>query len=220
MKKRIICSIIVIVFIVLAATVVGYATIDKSPEQNKVQVEQNLPTPEPKPEPKVVVEPPTKEELEAKHLDKCAREYPTATKIWRYMRYELGWNNYVCAGVMGNMMAECGGQTLALDPTLYDAATGSYYGICQWSSKWNPDVIGTGVDFQLKYIKSTVESEFKTFGYLYSSGFTYEDFKNLQDPEEAALAFAAVYERCSSRTYYIREENALKAYDYFVLYSN
>lgn len=214
MKKRIICSII-IVMVVLAATMVGYATIQNDPPKQEVQVEKTVP----EPKPLIIEKVPTREELEARHLEKCAKEYPTATKIWRYMREELGWNNYVCAGVMGNIMAECGGQTLMIDPDLYDSS-GSYYGICQWSKRWNPEVIGTDINYQLKYIKGTVESEFETFGYLYQKGFNYEQFTKLENAEEAALAFAASYERCSSKTYYIREENAVKAYDYFVLYSH
>ena len=38
-------------------------------------------------------------------------EYPEAYKIWHYLK-KLGYNDYVCAGIMGNIMAECGGQTL------------------------------------------------------------------------------------------------------------
>ena len=208
MKKRIICS-IVIVMVVLAATMVGYATIQNDPPQERVQVEITVP------KPPVKIDVPTKEELQERHLEQCAQVYPTATKIWRYMREELGWNNYVCAGVMGNIMAECGGQTFNIRSTLYDSS-GNYYGICQWSKRWNPSVIDTDLDFQLKYIKGTVESEFETFGYLYQKGFDYEQFTKLKDEEEAALAFAASYERCSSKTYYIRKENAVKAYNYFV----
>ena len=132
---------------------------------------------------------------------------------------ELGWSEVICAGVMGNIMAECGGQTLNIDPSLYDAATGHYYGICQWSAKYYGEVHGTSLDFQLKYLKGTVESEFSTFGYLYGgSGFGYENFKQIKRPEDAALAFAECYERCSAKTYYIREENSLKAYSYFTNY--
>ena len=38
-------------------------------------------------------------------------KYPEAYKIWHYLK-KLGYNDYVCAGIMGNIMAECGGQTL------------------------------------------------------------------------------------------------------------
>lgn len=42
------------------------------------------------------------------------KEYPEATEVWIYLRYGLGYNEYVCAGILGNMMAEVGGGTLDL----------------------------------------------------------------------------------------------------------
>jgi hypothetical protein len=142
-------------------------------------------------------------------------KYGTATKVWKFMKEELGWNDYVCAGVMGNMMAECGGQTLALDYDLYDS-TGKYYGICQWSKKYNKEIQGGGLTEQLNYLKKTVKKEIDNFGHKYKKGFDYNDFMNLQDAEEAALAFAKAYERCNSKHYSVRLVNAEKAYKYFV----
>ena len=49
-----------------------------------------------------------------KELDEL--EYKDATLIWEYMK-SLGWNDYVCAGILGNMMAEVGGGTLDLPTT-------------------------------------------------------------------------------------------------------
>lgn len=40
-------------------------------------------------------------------------EYPVATECWFYLK-DLGYNDYVCAGIIGNMMAEVGGGTLNL----------------------------------------------------------------------------------------------------------
>ena len=65
---------------------------------------------------------------EAKWATKAA-EYPAATQIWRYMKAQ-GWNDYVCAGIMGNIMAEVGGQTLDIRYTL---SSSGYYGMCQWN---------------------------------------------------------------------------------------
>ena len=36
---------------------------------------------------------------------------PIATEIWLYLKKQ-GYNDYVCAGILGNIMAEVGGQTL------------------------------------------------------------------------------------------------------------
>lgn len=143
-------------------------------------------------------------------------EYPVATQVWRYMKEELGWNDYVCAGVMGNMMAEVGGQTLNLQPYLYGHSGANYYGLCQWSSRYYPSIQGADVDAQLDFLASTVKKELDTYGYLFRSGLDYEAFCNLTDAEDAAMAFAKAYERCGSGSYGVRQRNAINAYNYFV----
>ena len=143
-------------------------------------------------------------------------EYPVATQVWRYMKEELGWNDYVCAGVMGNMMAEVGGQTLNLQPYLYGHSGANYYGLCQWSSRYFPSVQGADVDAQLDFLASTVKQALDTYGHLFKNGLDYEAFCNLTDAEDAAMAFAKAYERCGSGSYGVRQTNALKAYNYFV----
>lgn len=145
------------------------------------------------------------------HFEKCAEAYPTATKIWKYLR-KCGYNNYVCAGIMGNIMAECGGQSFTIQATLYDHG---YYGICQWSRRWYPDVQGQDLNYQLKFLSKTIKSEFNNYGSRYYRGFNYKAFCGLQDEQSAALAFAKCYERCASAYYAIRGTNATKAYKYF-----
>lgn len=146
----------------------------------------------------------------------CAHEeqYPTATKVWNYMKNELGWNDYVAAGVMGNLMVETGGQTLNIKWNLWDKPH-EYYGICQWSKKYYPVIMDASLDEQLEFLKNTVESIFNTFGKNYAKGFKYEDFISMQNCEEAALAFAKCYERCNSKYYSIRLTSAVKAYEYY-----
>lgn len=153
--------------------------------------------------------------IEAMWSEKSS-EYPVATQVWRYMKEELGWNDYVCAGVMGNMMAEVGGQTLNLQPYLYGHSGANYYGLCQWSSRYYPSIQGADVDAQLDFLASTVKKELDTYGYLFRSGLDYEAFCNLTDAEDAAMAFAKAYERCGSGSYGVRQRNAIKAYNYFV----
>lgn len=140
-------------------------------------------------------------------------EYPVASYIWLYMK-ELGWNDYVCAGIMGNIMAEVGGQTLNIEPYLY---SGQYYGICQWYLPYTDGTLsGASLEYQCEYLKNTIEKEFNIFGYKYSSSMNYLNFLNLSSPSEAALCFAKCYERCASFSYNIRQTNAQKAYTYFV----
>jgi hypothetical protein len=146
-----------------------------------------------------------------------AQEYPEATKIWLYLTDTMGFNDRVAAGIMGNLMAEVGGQTLKIQPGLYGHGSNrGYYGICQWSAKYYPSVQGKDLDYQLEFLASTIESQFSSYGRLYQSGFTYEDFRQMNNEQDAALAFAKIYERCNSKHYNVRMSNAVKAYDYFV----
>lgn len=144
----------------------------------------------------------------------AAGEYPIATEVWKYLK-GLGYNDYVCAGIMGNLMAEVGGQTLNLHYNLYDDAY-EYYGICQWALKYCPEVADMRLEEQLDYLASNIEFNFTHYGFVYATDFTYQDFLNLDNEKEAALAFAKCYERCGSGSYYKRQENATKAYNYFV----
>ena len=140
-----------------------------------------------------------------------AAEYPAATQIWRYMKAQ-GWNDYVCAGIMGNLMAEVGGQTLDIRYTL---SSSGYYGMCQWSRGYSR-VWGAGLETQCDFLRDTIKYEFDTYGFKYQKGFNFNSFLNMTDAQQAALAFAKSYERCGSGSYGVRQKNALKAYNYFV----
>lgn len=146
-------------------------------------------------------------------LDKESK-YPAAAAIWKYMKTSLNWSDAACAGALGNMMEECGGQTFNIQWGIYNSY--GHYGICQWSPKYYPEVMGLDLIGQLDFIANGIEQEFKTFGYMYQENFVYEDFLKLETPEEATVAFAKVYERCGP--YYDcsqRIKNAQMAYDYF-----
>ena len=136
-------------------------------------------------------------------------EYPVATTIWNYLK-DLGYNDYVAAGILGNMMAEVGGQTLDIQPTL---SNGAYYGMCQWKMCYYPSASGLGTEGQLDLLANTIEQEFNEFGHV--SGYSYEEFLNIQDEQAAALAFAKTYERCGSGSHSVRQKNATKALEYF-----
>lgn len=147
---------------------------------------------------------------EARWASKAA-EYPAATQIWRYMK-SLGWNDYVCAGIMGNLMAEVGGQTLDIQYWLYG---NGYYGMCQWNRAYS-QIWGADLESQCVFLKDTIKYEFDTYGFKYQKGFNFNSFLNMSDASQAALAFAKSYERCGSGTYTTRQNNAIKAYNYFV----
>ena len=141
-------------------------------------------------------------------------EYPAATLIWRELK-EYGYNDYVCAGILGNIMAEVGGQTLNINYAKYSSSSKGYYGICQWSKSYK-EVWNTSLEQQIKYLYKTIIYEFDTYGFKYKKHFDYDDFYELTNEKEAALAFAKCYERCAKASYEQRQVNATKAYEYFV----
>lgn len=141
-----------------------------------------------------------------------ALEYPAATQIWKELK-SFGYNDYVCAGIMGNIMAEVGGQTL--DIHWWEKGNG-YYGICQWSKTYKQYVWDTSLEQQINFLVSSIRYEFDTYGFKYKKGFDYTGFYNLTNEKQAALAFAKCYERCGKASYNQRQINATKAYNYFV----
>lgn len=143
------------------------------------------------------------------------QEYPYATNTWKFLK-DLGYSDVACAGILGNLMAECGGHTLNLDPMLYDKS-GKYFGMFQWSTFYYPDAEGLAFEEQLAFFEKTSFPIFKAWGKEYKEDFTIDDFNELTDPRETALAFAKVYERCASWTYERRQNFSEVAYQYFVL---
>ena len=129
--------------------------------------------------------------------------YPYATYIWIYLTQQLGYNDYVAAGIIGNCMAEVGGQTLNIQ---YWIGGRGYYGMCQWSRRYFPGVVGADLPGQCKFLGDTMSSQF---------GSSLSSFLNLQNASNAALMFARKYERCTSASYSVRQRNAVKAYTFF-----
>lgn len=135
-------------------------------------------------------------------------DYPTAAYVWDYLD-SYGYSDHAKAGILGNMMAEVGGQTLSLNATRY-SSDGSYYGLCQWSAYYFPSVQGASLEEQMRFLVDTMETQFTESGYSVSK------FQNSADCQSAALTFAKAYERCHSGSYSVRQSNALEAYNYFV----
>lgn len=152
------------------------------------------------------------DEQNFKVWDTKLAEYPNATQVWLYLK-DLGYNDYICAGIIGNLMAECGGQTLDLQVTI---SGNGYYGMCQWNKVYCEGVWGKDLKGQCDFLRDTIQYEIDTFGFCYRKGFKYVDFLELDNEKDAALAFAKSYERCGSGSYTIRQKNATKAYEYFV----
>jgi hypothetical protein len=134
--------------------------------------------------------------IEAEESAKWAErmeKYPVATKVWLYLTEEMGYSNHAAAGIIGNMMAECGGHTLELKWWVYNST--KHYGLCQWSPKYYPEMQGTTLEEQLAFMKESFPKVIQRYGYLYAKGFDYEQFISMDDCGEAAMAFCVIYER-------------------------
>ena len=139
---------------------------------------------------------------------KADGNYDQAIQVWNSLR-ALGLNEYVCAGILGNIMAEVGGQTLDISRwAQYSANNTKYFGICQWAGGRKQRLLndfGTTLEDQIRFL--SVE--------LFEVIPKGNSFYNMQDEKQAALYFAKYYERCGSGSYNVRQSNATKALQYF-----
>ena len=144
-------------------------------------------------------------------------KYPEAQIVWDAL-IDYGLSPEVASGIMGNIMAEIGGQTLDFSEWRY-WSRGTHYGICQWGGGRKANLLnnfGPDLENQVEFLLYELEREMNSYGHIYKTGFGYDEFIAMTDVEQAALAFAKSYERCSSKYYNIRMTNAKKAYNYFM----
>ena len=134
-------------------------------------------------------------------------------QIWIMLRAR-GFNEYVTAGIMGNIQAECGFKW-----NVYSAG-GESYGICQWLLKYVPEISGASLEEQIDYLltgKYNMKSTFNSSSYNRNyKNINYEQFINLQDEREAAAAFMLIYERPTSKDPTKRSNYASEIYKEFV----
>lgn len=155
------------------------------------------------------------EDEEAK-WKKRYEEYPVATEAWIAMK-TYGWSDTVCAGIMGNLMAETGGTgTLHLD---WDSNGGNGYGLVQWIGGRRSTIksrYGTypTVKEQIQFVHDEL---FGANGVRQQVTISQLDaIMTAETPEECAYAFACYYERCANFARGMRRGFARDAYEYFV----
>ena len=134
-------------------------------------------------------------EIETENSKWVARmdEYPVATTVWLFLKEEMGYSDEACAGIIGNMMAECGGHTLELKWWLYNST--NHYGLCQWSAVYYPVMQGASLEEQLEYMITSFPEVINKYGYLYRTDFAHDDYATMTDAGDAAYAFCIIYER-------------------------
>lgn len=144
-------------------------------------------------------------------------EYPVATQVWLYMKNEFGWNDIVCAGIMGNLMAECGGCWTS--DLKWDINKSSGLGMIQWIGGRKQQIISIygsnpSIEDQLNFMKDEL---YGTNGVTKQvTDWQLDKIMNASTPEECAFAFATYFERCSENHRAPRRGYAKTAYEYFV----
>jgi len=136
--------------------------------------------------------------------DAKRQAYPVAARVWTLLR-EAGLSEACTAGIIGNMMSECGGQTLNLAPGTY---SGGYYGLCMWSLYYFPEADRLGVDDQVALLLRTLESN------ISAGGGSCAAFMASADARTAARYFSDYYERPAVWSE-VRADNAERALEYF-----
>jgi hypothetical protein len=154
---------------------------------------------------------------EAHKWEVRATEYPVATQAWLYMKNEFGWNDTVCAGIIGNMMAECGGcWTSDLN---WQSNSSSGYGLIQWVGNRRKELFSIygnnpSIKDQLNFMKDEL---YGTNGVTKQvEDWQLKKIMEASSPEECAYAFATYFERCGVGHRAPRKGYARRAYEYFV----
>lgn len=234
MKMKILVSAATLVAVALVISMVtGAVQLSDEPEEPSIESGLTLPLPDPT-EPIPPLEIPGADEVETEDTTvppeatesiepspeellwlQRAEEYPVATEIWTIMK-SYGWSDAACAGILGNIMREVGGDTLEyIDPDLY-GYKGNYYGLCQWSITYYPEIFPSNgwtpsIQEQLDFLRYTIVNY---NGHGFSYGFTEDYLMTATDCKEVARKFCNGYERPNEPSTR-RENNAENAYNYF-----
>lgn len=144
-------------------------------------------------------------------------EYPAATEAWLIMKEEFGWSDTICAGIIGNLMAECGGcWTQDLD---WQISTKHGLGMVQWIGGRRNQLVALYGDTptvreQMMFMRDELYGNNGVTKQVTESQLN--EIMNASSPEECAYAFASYYERCASQHKAPRKGYAKTAYEYFV----
>lgn len=144
-------------------------------------------------EPEVWVEP-----------DVISEEYPIAAQVWNAMKHK-GWSDEICAGIMGNMMAECGGRTLNLRPDAI-GDSGTSFGLCQWHANRMNNLktnYGESIEAQIDFLAFELGDM--------------NIFTDLTDYKQIAYDFCVYFERPSNKEQKGHDRKALAqtAFEHF-----
>lgn len=152
--------------------IAGVALEVKKPEEEKIE--------EPKEE--IIVEEP-------------AAADSIAQQVWDAMKAK-GWSDELCAGIMGNLMAECGGGTLDLNPYCH-GDSGTSYGLCQWHIERKYNMLKfNGKNYNTTTNLPTIEHQIDYLEYELQD---YNILNGDKTYQQVAYEFCVKFERPSNR---------------------
>lgn len=143
--------------------------------------------------------------------------YPVADYVWNYL-IQYGFSPAAAAGVIGNMMAECGACTLNLVWNNWNKYK-THYGLCQWATKYAPTIINSSLEYQMGYLVCSMPVVLsRNYQNGLKFGYDYNVFIQLTDPGEAATIFCREYEQCGNleAACRMRASLAWQAYTYYM----
>ena len=118
-----------------------------------------------------------------------------AQQVWNAMKAK-GWSDEVCAGIMGNLMAECGGGTLELNPYCH-GDSGTSYGLCQWHNGRKYNMLKfNGKNYNTTTNLPTIEHQIDYLEYELQD---YNILNGDKTYQQVAYEFCVKFERPSNR---------------------
>lgn len=197
-------SILIVVTIIVFLT--GAKT--KQPEEVKVEVQHQVEVQKPitaiKPDLITTGTPKAKEEPKVEEVivvTPPAAAGPVAQQVWDAMKAK-GWSDAVCAGIMGNMMAECGGSTLDLNPYCH-GDSGTSYGLCQWHNGRKMNMLTfNGANYNTTNNLPPIEHQIDYLEYELQG---YDILNSTKSCEQIAYDFCVKFERPANK--YTKAEN-------------
>ena len=128
-------------------------------------------------------------------LNLSAQQQQTLNAIWNYLVNTMGFSQAAAAGICGNIMQEC----TSLNPSVGVHGTGAA-GLFQWMDSRKSGLLALpnpeSLETQLAYFKSEFYSSYAASINKYCTTYFGKSFTDIDNPEQAAEAFAVIYEGC------------------------
>ena len=133
--------------------------------------------------------------IEEEIVEEPAAADSVAEQVWNAMKAK-GWSDDVCAAILGNMMAECGGNTFELNPYA-GGDSGTSFGLCQWhAGRKNSMLKFNGQNYNTKDNLPTIEHQIDYLEYELQN---YNFLNSDKSYEELAYDFCVKFERPANK---------------------